>query len=88
MNRPWDNPESFWRGINGPLYNLPDVRDGLNRKERIILYCLHEAQKEFGNRNVPTVTLYGRVIEHMDISQEEFQTILSRLVGLTRNTDM
>ena len=66
---------------------LPDVRDGLNRRERIILYCLHETQKEFKNRNVPTITLYGRVVEHIDISQEEFQTILSRLAGLTRNTE-
>lgn len=67
---------------------LPDVRDGLNRKERIILYCLKKTQQEFNNRNVPTITLYGRVVEMIDISQEEFQTILSRLVGLTRNTDM
>lgn len=66
--------------------NLPDVRDGLNRKERAILYCLLEAQKELGGRNVPTVMLYGRVIEYVDIGQEEFQAILSRMVGLTRNT--
>ncbi len=68
--------------------DLPDVRDGLNRKERIILYCLKKTQEEFNNRNVPTITLYGRVVEMIDISQEEFQHILSRLVGLTRNTDM
>lgn len=71
-----------------PLFeNLPDVRDGLNKKERIILYCLQQAQQELNDRNVPTILLYGRVVEHIDISQEEFQTILSRLVGLTRNTD-
>ena len=68
--------------------DLPDVRDGLNRKERIILYCLQKTQAEFNDRNVPTITLYGRVVEMIDISQEEFQTILSRLTGLTRNTDM
>ena len=68
--------------------DLPDVRDGLNRKERIILYCLKKTQEEFKDRNVPTITLYGRVVELIDISQDEFQTILSRLVGLTRNTDM
>jgi len=67
---------------------LPDVRDGLNRKERIILYCLHEAQKEFVGRNVPTALLYGRVIEHIDISQVEFQSILSRMAGLTRDTHL
>ncbi|MEQ8314774.1 MAG: hypothetical protein RL839_04880 [Gammaproteobacteria bacterium] len=69
------------------LDNLPDVRDGLNRKERAILVCLKEAQEEFGGRNVPTITLYGRVVEKVDISPEEFQAILSRLVGGTRNTD-
>ncbi|MFN3162710.1 MAG: hypothetical protein ACE37N_04330 [Pseudohongiellaceae bacterium] len=68
--------------------DLPDVRDGLNKKERIILYCLLETQKEFNNRNVPTITLYGRVVEHIDISEDEFQHILSRLTGLTRDTDM
>jgi hypothetical protein len=69
------------------LDNLPDVRDGLNRKERAILVCLKEAQEEFGGRNVPTITLYGRVVEKIDIGPEEFQAILSRLVGGTRNTD-
>lgn len=68
--------------------DIPDVRDGLNRKERAILYCLKKTQEEFNDRNVPTITLYGRVVELIDISQEEFQTILSRLTGLTRNTDM
>ncbi len=67
--------------------DLPDVRDGLNKKERAILVCLHEAQQEFGGRSVPTITLYGRVVEKIDISQEEFQQILSRLVGGTRNSD-
>lgn len=64
--------------------NLPDVRDGLNKKERAILYCLQQAQQELGGRNVPTIMLYGRVVELVDISPEEFQTILSRFVGLTR----
>lgn len=64
--------------------NLPDVRDGLNRKERAILYCLQQAQKELANRNVPTIMLYGRVVEFVDINQEEFQTILSRMVGMTK----
>ena len=61
--------------------NLPDVRDGLNKKERAILYCLQQTQKELGNRNVPTIMLYGRVVELVDISQDEFQAILSRFVG-------
>ena len=64
--------------------NLPDVRDGLNRKERAILYCLQQTQRELGGRNVPTIMLYGRVCELVDISPEEFQTILSRFVGMTK----
>lgn len=63
------------------LENLPDVRDGLNRNERIVLYCLQKAQEELQGRNVPTLMLYGRVVEHTDLSQEEFQTILTRLVN-------
>ncbi len=70
-----------------PYEYIPDARDGLTKKERIILYCLHETQKEFGDRSVPTFTLYGRVVEKIDISQEEFQHILNRLVGGTRNSD-
>ena len=64
---------------------IPDARDGLTRKQRIILYCLQKTQQEFGDRNVPTITLYGRVIEHIDISQEEFQLLLNQLVGMTRS---
>ena len=48
-------------------YNdLPDVRDGLTRKERIILHCIDKIQKERGGRNVPTAMLYGRVLEYVD----------------------
>jgi hypothetical protein len=58
---------------------IPDVRDGLTRKERIVLYCIHQAQKEFNGRNVPTATLYGRVLEYVDMSEQELQGILQRL---------
>ena len=58
---------------------IPDARDGLTRKERIVLYCIHQAQKEFDGRNVPTATLYGRVIEYVDMSEQELQGILQRL---------
>ncbi len=60
---------------------IPDVRDGLTRVERVVLYCLHETQTEFPGRNVPTATLYGRVVEHIDISVPQFQKVLTRLVG-------
>jgi len=58
---------------------IPDVRDGLTRKERIVLYCIHKTQEEFNGRNVPTVTLYGRVIEYIDMSEGELQAILQKL---------
>ena len=38
-------------------------------------------QRERGGRNVPTGMLYGTVVEHMDITVEEVQNILVRLVG-------
>jgi hypothetical protein len=60
---------------------IPDVRDGLTRPERIVLWMLNEAQKEFPGRNVPTALLYGRVVEHINLSVPEFQNILSRMVG-------
>lgn len=50
---------------------IPDVRDGLTRTERLILHVLNETQQERGGRNVPTVMLYGRVLEYVNISEEE-----------------
>jgi hypothetical protein len=58
---------------------IPDIRDGLTRTERIVLYVLNETQKERGGRNVPTAMLYGRVCEHIDISPEELSAVLARL---------
>jgi hypothetical protein len=61
------------------LESLPDVRDGLSRRERMVLYVLHQAQKERGERNVPTAMLWGRVCEHFHISPEELSEMLARL---------
>jgi hypothetical protein len=58
---------------------IPDVRDGLTREERVVLYVLHETQKERGDRNVPTAMLWGRVCEHFYISPEELSAMLARL---------
>ena len=58
---------------------IPDVRDGLTRAERVVLYVLHETQKERGGRNVPTAMLWGRVCEHLYMSPEELSEILARL---------
>ncbi len=66
---------------------LPDARDGLNRKERTVMYCIMQTQKEFRGRNVPTITLYGRVLEHNDMGEAEFQHTLAKMTELTRNSD-
>lgn len=58
---------------------IPDVRDGLTREERIVLYVLHETQKERGGRDVPTTMLWGRVCEYFYISPEELSETLARL---------
>ena len=58
---------------------VPDARDGLTRKERVVLYVLHQTQKERGGRNVPTTMLWGRVCEHFWISPEELSAMLARL---------
>lgn len=61
------------------LETIPDVRDGLTRTERIILYVLQETQRERDGRNVPTVMLYGRVQEYVSLSEAEFHDYLDRL---------
>ena len=60
---------------------LPDVRDGLTRTERIVLVTLNELSKERDGGFVPTAELYGRVVEKVDLSQAALQAILSRLAG-------
>jgi hypothetical protein len=61
--------------------SIPDVRDGLTREERIVLYVLHQTQKERGDRNVPTAMLWGRVCEYFYISPEALSAMLARLGG-------
>jgi hypothetical protein len=58
---------------------IPEVRDGLTREERLVLYVLYETQKERGERNVPTAMLWGRVCEHFYISPEGLSAMLARL---------
>lgn len=60
---------------------LPDVRDGLTRVERVVLYVMNEARAEFGERHIPVALIYGRVVEHIDISVAELQRVLVRLSG-------
>lgn len=64
----------------GPLDLLPDVRDGLTRIERLILFELHRARREFRGRTVPTAVLYGRVVEHgVNITPQQIGLILARM---------
>lgn len=65
--------------LNTLLDTIPDVRDGLTRTERIILYVFQEAQRELDGRNVPTVMLYGRVLEYVNLSEQELHLYLDRL---------
>lgn len=60
---------------------LPDVRDGLTRTERLVLVELQKLTAEKGGRSVSAMQLYGRVMESLDLSQAEFQRILSALAG-------
>lgn len=62
----------------------PDARDGLTRLERIILWQLREAEKERPSGYVPTAMLYGRVLEHIDVSTDEFTRTLQKLMGRGR----
>ena len=66
---------------------LPDVRDGLTREERVVLYVLHETQKERGGRDVPTAMLWGRVCEHFYISPEDLSEMLARLGARKSSTN-
>ncbi len=59
--------------------DIPDARDGLTRKERIVLWVLARTQAENGDRNVPLTMLYGRVVEHVDMGITELQEIVARL---------
>ena len=61
-----------------PRDDLPDVRDGLTHRERIVLQCLDALQNERGGRYVPTGMLYGSVVKYMDMSIEEMQRILNQ----------
>jgi hypothetical protein len=58
---------------------IPDVRDGLTREQRVVLYVLSQLQNERGDRNVPTTLLWGRVCEYFYISPEELSEMLAQL---------
>jgi hypothetical protein len=60
---------------------LPDARDGLTRLERVILYELQRAEQASDGRRISSAELYGRVVEHINLSVPEFQRTLRRLTG-------
>jgi len=67
---------------------LPDVRDGLTREERVVLYVLDETQRERRGRTVPTTMLWGRVCEHFYISPEDLSAMLARFGALQARKDL
>ena len=76
---PADNDNAVFTEVD--LAQLPDVRDGLTRLQRAILYVLHQSKADFGDRRVPTATIYGRVVEYVNVSVDEFQRELARMTG-------
>ncbi|MEA3182819.1 MAG: hypothetical protein QOI59_6342 [Gammaproteobacteria bacterium] len=76
---PYDDPAEATSRDPHPYDRIPDVRDGLTREERVVLYVLNETQKERGGRNVPTAMLWGRVCEYFYISPEALSQMLARL---------
>jgi hypothetical protein len=65
------------------LDDIPDARDGLTRKERVVLWVLRRAEIDRHGRGVRAAMLYGRVIEHVDMSIDEFMRIVERLSTLS-----
>ena len=80
-------PDSGPRLAGSVLDAIPDVRDGLTRKERVVLFVLSELMKERPGRMVPTAMLYGRVVELVDMSERELSHILSRLGAMQQRRD-
>jgi hypothetical protein len=58
---------------------MPDVRDGLRRKERVVSWVLSNTRLPDSTRSVPLPMLYGYVLEHVDMSIAELQEIVARL---------
>ena len=61
------------------MNELPDARDGLTRLQRIVLVELDRLRRDTGKSSVPTVMLYGRVCEHLPITEQELIATLRSL---------
>ena len=58
----------------------PDVRDGLTRVERVVLFELRKLQQELGGRSAPSTMLYGRIVEAgLNLRPDDLQRLLARL---------
>jgi hypothetical protein len=79
-------PESGPRIAQSLYDHLPDVRDGLTRLERVILWQLSVCEKEKKGRMVPTPMLYGRVCEYVDVDEQTFMRVHARLIGKGKPT--
>jgi len=75
------SPDANDNGDAVDVDTIPDVRDGLTKKERVVLQILAEVQRERGGRSVPMVMLYGRVVEKVDVSPQELMDLVKRLMG-------
>ncbi len=60
-----------------PNLTIPDVRDGLTQLERTILFVLYRLRDEYGDRHIPTALVFGRVVELLDVSTEQFTLALA-----------
>lgn len=75
-----DAPKPGPRGWDPAWDHIPDVRDGLTRTERLVLYELHLAQAEFPGRTVPTALLWGRLAERgVRLSPDQLSRLLARM---------
>ena len=63
----------------GPFDRLPDVRDGLTRIERIVLFVMAQLDRERPGKRAPIFTIYGRVSEYVDVSVDEVYAIIQRM---------
>ncbi|XOZ34506.1 hypothetical protein ACMDCT_04550 [Halomonadaceae bacterium KBTZ08] len=70
-------------GVDAQTDGMPDARDGLTRTERLILHVLEQSRRELNGGAVPTVMLYGRVLEYVQLSEAELYLYLDRL-GVAR----
>jgi DNA gyrase/topoisomerase IV subunit A len=73
--------------MRGAWDDIPDLRDGLTRRERAVLFVMRQLQEERGPRAFATAEIYGRVCEHVEMSVEELQATLVRLGAGSRAGD-